>query len=131
MSDKAEELAKQLLEKTEGAKLNWLPADGFESDAFRSDVGDGFVFSIQRSTTGTDGKVISLQLKKGGNIVFTDQVDNYLAPRSSEAAFMAGPVDIKIVRFRLFSDLFHAARRSAMGGDRTIEKVQQLLERLG
>jgi hypothetical protein len=37
----------------------------------------------------------------------------------------------KIGRFRLFSDLFYAARKNAVVEDQTIEKVQQLLERLG
>jgi hypothetical protein len=129
MSDKADELAQQLLEKTIGGKLEWFPAGDKQFDAFRVDIGDGFAFYIERAVTGNDDKVISLELKKDGNIVLTDQVDNLI--RSRAAALMGGPPEVKIAKFRLFSDLFLAARESAMGGDRTIEQVQQLLERLG
>jgi hypothetical protein len=130
MSDKAEEWAQQLLKKTEDKKLEWLPADETEFDAFRADIGDGFLFSIQRSTNGIDNKVISLQLRKGGSIVFTEKADNFLI-NSRAVAGMGGPSDDRISKFRLFSDLFRAAQKSAMGGDQTIERVQQLLERLG
>ena len=130
MSDKADELAQQLLDKTDSGKLEWFPADDRQFEAFRVEIGDGFAFYIERSSTGNDDKVISLELKKDGNIGLTDRVDNFVI-RSRAAAMMGGPPEVKVSKFRLFSDLFHAARRSAMGGDQTIEKVQQLLERLG
>ena|ERR1039457_7023163 len=130
MSDKAEEWAQQLLNKTEAKKLEWFPADETEFDTFRADIGDGFLFSIQRSATGSDNKVISLQLRKGGSIVFTDKVNN-LVSLSRAIVGMVGPPDDRISKFRLFSDLFRAAQKSAMGGEQTIERVQQLLERLG
>jgi hypothetical protein len=130
MSDKAEEWAQQLLNKTEAKKLEWFPADETEFDTFRADIGDGFLFSIQRSATGSDNKVISLQLRKGGSIVFTDKVNN-LVSLSRAIVGMVGTPDDRISKFRLFSDLFRAAQKSAMGGEQTIERVQQLLERLG
>jgi hypothetical protein len=129
MSDRASELAQQLLDKTESGKLEWFPSDDQQFEAFRADIGDGFSFYIQRSTSGSDDKFISFELKKNGYIVFTDQVDNVI--RSPKAELMAESLDARIMKFRLFSDLFHAARKSAMGGDQTIKEVRELIERLG
>ncbi len=126
MSDSAEVLVEQLLEKTKRQKLEWLPQDLREFDAFRADIGEGFEFYIERSNEGNDDKIISLELKKGGNTVFTDSADNIIG-RSRAQALMGAAPEVKIAKFRLFSDLFHAARKSAMDADQTIEKVQQLL----
>jgi hypothetical protein len=130
MSDRADELVEQLLEKTERKKLEWLPQEFREFDAFHADIGEGFEFYIERTANGNDDKVISLELRKGGNVVFAESADNIIG-RSRALALLGTSPDAKISKFRLFSDLFHAARNSAMGADQTIEKVQQLLERLG
>jgi len=152
MSDKAEELAKQLLEKTESGKLLWhfVPSTAsgdywVESEDYRTDLEDGSSFWIKRKAKG-DNKMLSLDLIQPGRVVLSAQADNF--PLSSEMrnlmnhgraiavegdeARLFGPVNTsKIARFRLFSDLFYAARKKAVVEDQTIEKVQQLLERLG
>jgi len=153
MSDKAEELAKQLLEKTESGKLLWtfVPeaisgGDWLESEKFRTDLDDGFSFFIRRRVNG-DNKILDFELSQSGRVVLSAQSRNnvpigpatrklleirrdFISPYDKEK--LAEPVDEPVLaRFRLFSDLFHAARKSAMSGDQTIEKVQQLLERLG
>jgi hypothetical protein len=152
MSDKAEELARQLLEKTESGKLLWTfvpeamsDGDWLESEKFRTDLDDGFSFFISRRVNG-DYKTLDFELSQPGRVVLSAQSRNFpIGPKTRKLLEirrgfispdvkeeLAEPVDAPIVaRFRLFSDLFHAARRSAIGGDQTIEKVQQLLERLG
>jgi hypothetical protein len=149
MSDKAEDLARQLLEKTEGGKLNWSytsesPNDGYWAtfEKLRSDIEDGFSFSISRKANGDD-KLLELELTRSGRTVLTAYADNlplYDDAKSvveQSRVFLRPPQEnsprgsARVERFRLFSDLFHAARKCATGGDRTIEKVQQLLERMG
>jgi hypothetical protein len=152
MSDKAEELAKQLLEKTEAGKLQWhiVPetASGdfwVESEDYRADLEDGYSFSIKRMAKGDD-KMLTLALSQPGRVVLSAQADNFtlslerrtlmergrqICVQGDESKLFGSVNTSKIERFRLFSDLFYAARKNAVGGDQTIEKVQQLLERLG
>jgi hypothetical protein len=150
MSDKAEELAKQLLEKTEGGKLPWhfvasTAAGEYwgEKEGYRTDLEDGSSFSITRKTNG-DNKVLIFELSQPGRVVLSAQSSNFIGPktrelleirrdfiRSVDEEKLAEPIDAPMVaRFRLFSDLFHAARKNAVDEDLTIEKVQQLLARL-
>jgi hypothetical protein len=153
MSDKAEELARQLLNKTESGKLLWtyVPeamsgGDWLGSEKFRTDLDDGFSFFISRRVNG-ENKTLDFELSQPGRVVLTAQSSNFpvIGPTTrklleirrsfinpDDKEKLAEPVDAPIIaRFRLFSDLFHAARSSAIGGDQTIEKVQQLLEQLG
>jgi hypothetical protein len=141
MSDKAEELAKQLLEKTEAGLLIWnsVPASG--SECYETDLEGVFSFSIDRTATG-DNKVLGFRVNSPSGVVLTAHADNFPAEVRGSIArtrddlawtdILTESVDAsKIVRFRLFSDLFHAARKNAVVENQTIEKVQQLLERLG
>ena len=152
MNDKAEELVKQLLEKTESGKLQWhfvpstTPGDNWiDSENYRTDLEDGSSFLIGRRANG-DNKMLNFELTQPGRVVLSVQADNF--PISAETlrileqgreildrfnpSKLSDPVSApKIARFRLFSDLFYAARKNAVVEDRTIEKVQQLLERLG
>jgi hypothetical protein len=151
MSDKAEELAKQLLEKTESGKLQWSSVSASTGEIYRADLEGEFSFSIKRVTDG-DSKILALELTGPEGVVLSAGADNLpssmnatvaavfgsakaLATGGALGAIAAAPglvTSFPIVRrFRLFSDLFYAARRSAAGGENTIEKVQQLLERLG
>jgi len=145
MSDKAEELAKQLLEKTEGGKLSWrfVPAaatDGnwTDTEEYRTDLEGGFSFSIRRNANG-DNKILAFELTEPGRVVLSAQADNFPSSiflKTLMTGFDPGKPSerinaSKIGRFRLFSDLFYAARKNAVVEDQTIEKVQQLLERLG
>jgi hypothetical protein len=133
MSDKAEEFAKQLLEKTESGKLHWHFVAGDVSEDYRADLEDGFSFWIKRRADGDD-KVISFILTRPEGPVLSTVVDNLIAGRariSEDYGTPASPSRFHSVnRFRLFSDLFHAAKKSAVVEDQTIEKVEKLLERL-
>jgi hypothetical protein len=130
MSDKAEEFAKQLLEKTENGKLRWQFVAGDLSENYRTDLEDGFSFWIKRKTDG-DNKVITFTLTQPEGTVLSKVVDNILAVGQVKAlegfGISAFP---KVNQFRLFSNLFHAARKSAVVENGTLQKVQQLLERL-
>lgn len=146
MSNKAEELARQLLEKTNGGKLTWTyipegpPAgDWSEFEKFRADLEDGFSFFISRLANGDD-KIVELELSQPGRIVLSERASNFplVGPKTRQLLEIRRnyrpdePLEMPLVaRFRLFSDLFYAARKSALHGDQTIERVQQLLERLG
>ncbi len=156
MSDQAEEFAKQLLEKTEGGKLQWTPFRGNGGENYRADLEEGYSFSIKRVTDG-DNKVLSLWLEGPDGVILSGNADNLPSTikdasigvdfGTSATVFTpgkgaalggalwnqtAGIIDFPPVRrFRLFSDLFHAARMHAVGKDPSVEKVQQLLERLG
>jgi hypothetical protein len=142
MSDKAEELAKQILEKTNANKLIWNPVSGSVSESYQSNLEGVFSFCISRTATG-DNKILGFEVNSPSGIVLSAQADNFpmlgANPYERSRRMMGGgdkgttsePVDTaKIARFRLFSDLFHAARANAVAEDQTIEKVQQLLERL-
>jgi hypothetical protein len=131
MSDKAEELAAQLLEKTENGKLRWHSEPGGESETYKTELEDELSFWIKRKTDGDD-KVILFSLTGPKGTVLSKSVDNILSgvvrfgdPVVGKSAFP------KVNQFRLFSNLFHAARKTAIGKDQTIEKAQLLLERLG
>jgi len=152
MSDKAEELVKQLLEKTESGKLQWhfvrsttSKDHWIDSEDYVTDLEDGSSFLIGRRANG-DNKMLTFELTQPGRVVLSAQADNF--PISAETLRIleqgreilnrfdpskpSEPVSAsKIARFRLFSDLFHAARKNAVVEDQTIEKIQQLLERLG
>lgn len=141
MSDKAEELAKQLLEKTEAGKLIWnsVPASG--SECYETDLEGVFSFSIDRTATG-DNKVLGFRVNSPSGVVLTAHADNFPTEAKGSIArtrngltwqdLVETSADAsRIARFRLFSDLFHAARKNAVVENQTIEKVQQLLERLG
>jgi hypothetical protein len=78
MSDKAEEFAKQLLEKTENGKLRWQFVAGDLSENYRTDLEDGFSFWIKRKTDG-DNKVITFTLTQPEGTVLSKVVDNILA----------------------------------------------------
>jgi hypothetical protein len=152
MSDKAEDFAKLLLEKTEGGKLCWqfvpgTPTESYWTDRerYRTDIEDGFSFSIERRASG-DNKILDFQLTRPGGVVLSARADNLPLSLAGRSIMEQGDAIVqrfndfhpteaidssRISRFRLFSDLFRAARNNAAVEDTTIEKVQQLLERLG
>lgn len=151
MNDREEQLrlARQILEKTEVGKVMWAfvpqsEVDPFWADAerYEANLEEGFSFSISRKTR-NDDKLLTFELPQAGRVVFSiaennlpiDSVERKLG--ISLILFKAEftnrePIDSsKVERFRLLSDLFYAARKCAVREDQTIEKVQQLLERLG
>jgi hypothetical protein len=142
MSAKAEEFARQLLEKTENGKLKWQFVPDPDLESYKSDADDGISFSIKRKAT-RDDKVITFELTELGRVVLSDTENNF--PTSPFSQIDSDPtrawldsrgkpidpiISEKIKRFRLYSDLFYAARATAEGGDQAMEKAQQFLARL-
>src|SRR5450756_2421427 len=128
MSAQAEELARQLLEKTEHGKIKWQFVPDPEVEAFKCDAEDGISFSIKRRSRG-DQKTLTFELFERGRLALADVEDNQI-----EIPFVRGdrvlmPWDPEIVtreaetksprilRFRLYSDLFYAARETSDGKD--------------
>jgi hypothetical protein len=150
MSDKAEEFAKQLLEKTDSGKLQWSAFWEGPSENYRADLGDGYSFSIKRVADG-DNKVLSFWLTGPEGIVLSATADNLPSTLSAigksafagSAVFPSGSIPLRALmvensleftatsRFRLFSDLFYTARKNASKEVQAVEKVQELLARLG
>jgi hypothetical protein len=153
MSDKAEEFAKQLLEKTDSGKLQWSALWEGPSENYRADLGDGYSFSIKRVADG-DNKVLSFWLTGPEGIVLSATADNLPATLNAIGkGALIGNAFVPVIglavgaiaghsagsaldfaatsRFQLFSDLFYAARKNASQEIHAMEKVQELLERLG
>jgi hypothetical protein len=150
MKDKAEELARQLLETTERGNLVWrfVPetsaGDKAEPnrESYRTEIGSGFSLSISRWSAG-DNKFLDFELTEQGRTVLSAAAANFpIGPKTREllkirnlmqngSPMAVPPIDADFVaRFRLFSDLFYAARQSASDGDSTIERVQEILSNL-
>jgi hypothetical protein len=142
MSVKAEEFAGQLLERTKDGKLRWRFVPDPDVETYKADAEDGISFSIKRKARGDD-KVVTFELAELGRVVLSDMEDNFPMvptirvrskmpqPNSIIGGILSEPIDdSKIRRFRLYSDLFYAARETAEGKDQAIEKAQQFLARL-
>jgi hypothetical protein len=132
VSDKAEQFAGQLLEKTEAGKVQWRLIEGEQAETYKSDLEGIYEFWVSRTVNG-ENKVIEFRLTSPGGIVFSRTTDNLIAGSIpiAEGNVIGGSRFSKVNSFTLFSKLFHAARESALDGDHALEKVQQLLERLG
>jgi len=96
MSDKAEELAQQLLNKTEGGKLQWRSVAEFGFEAYRVEIEDGYAFKIRRASTGDD-KIIFLDLTKDGGAVLSVQVDNSITSGVGNAIANAALVGTSVI----------------------------------
>ena len=141
MSTKAEELATQLLEKTESGKLRWQFVPDPDLEIYKSDAEDGISFLIKREARGDD-KVLVFQLVQPGRVVLSDREDNFppLADSSQGITLGAlmqggnrtlGVIDSsKLNRFRLYNALLYAAQGNSDGRDLAIEKAEQFLARL-
>jgi hypothetical protein len=145
MSEKAEEFAARLLEGTQAGKLKWSVAPDSEAESYKYEAEDGISFSIKRVARGDD-KTVSFELTESGRIVLIDsesnflnygadsamareQAMNFLSSRRPESS-SAVANDARLKRFRLYSDLFFAARETAEGQDQAIRKAQQFLSKL-
>jgi len=122
MSEKLDRFVPDLLEKTRANKLHWEehsnPVGGEEY--LLPDVGDGYSFRIWRRISGENRK-ITLRLQHSGRPTLDETVNNWPP--------LTGPDMVS--RFRLYSDLFDAVRENVYGKDETLEKVEQLLRKIG
>src|ERR1017187_7940504 len=76
MSDKAEELASQLLNKTLSGKLRWYFVQTDGSESYQTDLEGGLSFRINRTTRG-DNKVLTLSLAEPSRIILTAEASNF------------------------------------------------------
>jgi hypothetical protein len=125
MSERLDQLAQELLEKTLARKLDWrIMANPLGRDEFSVDLEKEYSFHIWLVASG-DNRAITLQLWKDGRPVLESFANNWPAVSNGEA-------DMKRVkRFRAYSDLFDAVRESVYGGEETLGEVEQLLRRIG
>jgi hypothetical protein len=145
MSEQGEQWARQLLEKTKAGKLDWSTVRDQQFDTYRAEIGDGFSFFVQRKVAEDDYKQIFLELKENGRSILADKADNQISSLAKIFSQAESRIILSdktpaqeytqessghIARFRLFSDLFYAARTKAMGGEQTLKKVQKLIESL-
>lgn len=144
MSEKAEEFAARLLESTQAGKLKWSAIPDPEAESYKYEADNGISFSIKRVARGDD-KTVTFELAESGRVVLVDSESNmdyvansalvreqalsFMLSRRSESQPSAAN-DPQIKRFRLYSDLFFAARETTEGQDQAIEKAQQFLSRL-
>jgi hypothetical protein len=144
MSERAEEFAARLLDSTLAGKLQWSAVPDPEVESYKYEAEDGISFRIKREAKGDD-KSVTFELIEVGRVVLTDTETNIPYATNSELvrdqamAFLLNlrsgerlprTGDTRIKRFRLYSDLFYAARETAEGKDMAIEKAQQFLSKL-
>jgi hypothetical protein len=108
VDDKVRDLIQAVLENTAAGGLKWT---GFGSNSFRTKIGSGHLH-VTRGTeqlwddAGSDG------------VLFLVQVTDALGRVVAEYGVPKGPKE-----FPLVSDLFDAARRSALGTDQVIDDM--------
>jgi hypothetical protein len=125
MSDRIDQLARELLVKTRAHKLYWrIMANPLGRDEFSIDLEKGYSFHIWLVVSG-DNRAITLQLWKDGRPVLESFANNW--PELSNGEI----VQERVRRFRAYSDLFDAVRESVYGGEETIGEVEQLLRKIG
>jgi hypothetical protein len=125
MSERLDQLARELLEKTRARKLHWrIMANPLGRDEFSVDLEKEYSFHIWLAASG-DNRAITLQLWKDGRPVLKSFANNW-------PAISNGEIDKdRVKRFRAYSDLFDAVRESVYGGEETLGEVEQLLRRIG
>ena len=125
MSERLDQLAQELLEKTLAKKLYWrIMANPLGRDEFSVDLEKEYSVHIWLLASG-DTRAITLQLWKNGRPVLESFANNWPAISN------VGTDKERLKRFRLYSDLFDAVRESVYGGEETIGEVEQLLRRIG
>lgn len=125
MSEKLDQLARELLEKTRANKLDWRPLpDPKDPEGFSVALGRGFSFQI-RSVVSGEYRTIALQLWRDQIPMLESMVNNW--PRVEAV----NDVQQLTRRFRLYSDLFDAVRECVYGSDESLGEVEQLLRKIG
>ena len=128
MSDKLDQFARELLEKTRANKLEWRVyrnPGGHGREEYLADVGEGYFFQIWRWVSG-DNRTISLQLRAPDQPTTIDSTVTNWPPLTGYV-----PAQETVSRFRLYSDLFDEVRESVCGPEETLGKVEELLRKIG
>jgi hypothetical protein len=115
MSEKLDQFAQDLLEKTRSNKLEWrIMANPMGREEFSVDLDKAYRFHIWLTVSG-ENRAITLQLWKDQRPVL-ESVAN---------------IQERVKKFRAYSDLFDAVRESVYSGEETIGEVEQLLRKIG
>jgi hypothetical protein len=127
MSEKIDQWALDLLEKTRESKLDWrIMANPQGRDWFVVDIANDHQFEFHLwSVDSGENREITLRLQKGGRTVF-ESVANNLPAISELEAFRE-----KVKKFRALSDLFDAVREYVYGKEETAGEVEELLRKIG
>jgi hypothetical protein len=125
MSEKLDQFARDLLEKTRANKLDWrIMANPMGREEFSVDLEKEYRFHIWWVVSG-ENRAITLQLWKDQRPVLESVANNWPGISNGEI------VQERVKRFRAYSDLFDAVRESVYGGEETMGEVEQLLRRIG
>ncbi|MDR3727553.1 MAG: hypothetical protein P4K86_10975 [Terracidiphilus sp.] len=130
MTDRLDQFADELLQKTRAGKLRWVFLDGLnrpnpEMKGYTVDIGDGVKFVIRRWQTGENVRITLQLLSLPGSDLIRTEVRNWpinLVDENSQEA---------VRRFRLYSDLFDAAYESSVDIEQEFDKVEELLRKIG
>src|SRR5271165_3829459 len=109
MSEKLDQIASDLLEKTRAGKLVWRIHANPYGDRYFVNIEDGYQFDLFQVVSG-DSRAITLRLTHNGFPALESIANNW-------PGVLGGVAEQRVARFRLFSDLFDAARESAYGSD--------------
>ncbi|HTW81624.1 MAG TPA: hypothetical protein VME23_18905 [Terracidiphilus sp.] len=125
MSEKLDQLAQELLEKTRNNKLGWIEVESqSDREEFSVALEKEYSFHIVRVVSG-EYRTIALQL-------WRNQFPRLEATARNWPSVGAGEDMQQVVKkFRLYSDLFDAVRESVYGSDETLGEVEQLLRKIG
>ncbi len=125
MSEKLDQFALNLLVKTRAKKLDWrIHANPYGRDQYYVDLEDGYRFGLWQVASG-DSRSVTLRLEVGGHPALETTASNWPGIIGGASAKDA------VARFRLYSDLFDAVREGVYGSEETLEKVEQLLKKIG
>jgi hypothetical protein len=127
MSERIDQWARELLEKTRENKLDWrIMPNPLGRDWFIVDIDDNHQYEFHLwSVESGENREITLRLQKGGRTVL-ESVANNLPAISGPEAFQE-----KAKKFRVLSDLFDAVREYVYGKDEMAGEVEQLLRKIG
>jgi hypothetical protein len=125
MSEKLDQFAQDLLEKTRSNKLEWrIMANPMGREEFSVDLDKAYRFHIWLTVSG-ENRAITLQLWKDQRPVLESVANNWPAMSNGEI------IQERVKKFRAYSDLFDAVRESVYSGEETIGEVEQLLRKIG
>lgn len=130
MTDRLDRFAEELLQKTASGKLSWRLLETVgrshgEMDGYCVDLGDQFQFVLRRFRSRDNIRITFHLVSLSDAYATRTEVRNYPLILSDTEN------QDKVHRFRLYSDLFHAARESSIDRNQEFDKVEELLRKIG
>ena len=132
MSERLDQFAQELLEKTRTKKLTWRRIENLDSDVegFVVELTQGFSFQL-RSVVAEGPKqdsemyrTISLQLWRDHLTMHETVVRNWQSIKTNES------MSEMARRFRLYSDLLNVVRLGVFDNEGTFVEVEELLRKI-